>query len=188
MVLNLSRWHWPTGRRHIQWNWSLSNQENRHRMPLSKGLTGLIVQKYSIFICSERWMKYRKLRRNGYQNITVNARMNHWTIWHRRNTDFTIICRVLKKCMELKRVYLQCPQDNHVLPCWELIFVSTLPVLPTTAHMVEPLFIISLACWYERPLSTINYQLSTINCAHSSLNSGLKVHLVFLFTTSPVLC
>lgn len=30
--------------------------------------------------------------------------------------------------------------------------------------------------------------LSTINCAHSSLNSGVKVRLVFLFIKSPVLC
>ncbi|WP_212740088.1 hypothetical protein, partial [Escherichia coli] len=30
--------------------------------------------------------------------------------------------------------------------------------------------------------------LSTISCAHSSLNSGVKVRLVFLFIKSPVLC
>ncbi|AUK19542.1 hypothetical protein CR535_27450 (plasmid) [Escherichia coli] len=29
---------------------------------------------------------------------------------------------------------------------------------------------------------------STISCAHSSLNSGVKVRLVFLFIKSPVLC
>lgn len=31
---------------------------------------------YSIFICSERCMKYVKSRQNGYQNITLNDRMN----------------------------------------------------------------------------------------------------------------
>ena len=34
------------------------------------------VQKYSIFICSEHGMKCGKSRKNGCQNITVNARMN----------------------------------------------------------------------------------------------------------------
>ncbi len=71
--------------------WSSTSRVSRRRMLSLSLLTGHTVQKYSIFNCSERWMKSGKLRRNGYQSITVNARMNHWTIWHRRNTDFTII-------------------------------------------------------------------------------------------------
>ena len=54
-----------------------SSRVNRRRTLSSGVLTGHTVQKHSIFICSERRMKYGKLRRNGYQNITVNARMNY---------------------------------------------------------------------------------------------------------------
>lgn len=56
----------------------------------------------------------REITEKWCQNITVNVRMNHWTIWHRRNTDSTITCRDLKKRMELKRVYLQIHQHDNM--------------------------------------------------------------------------
>lgn len=70
--------------------WNLSSRISRCRTLILSALTGHTVQKYSIFICSEHWINCGKSRKNGCKNITMNPRINQWTIWHRRNIDKTI--------------------------------------------------------------------------------------------------
>lgn len=53
--------------------WRLPNQVSWRRTLLSRVLTGHTEQKYSVFVCSERWMKSGNWRQTGCQNITVNA-------------------------------------------------------------------------------------------------------------------
>ncbi|STT79126.1 integrase catalytic subunit [Klebsiella pneumoniae] len=54
----------------------LSGAARQHRMPLSNDSTGRTAQKYWIFICSERCMKYGKLQSAGWLNITASTPMN----------------------------------------------------------------------------------------------------------------
>lgn len=92
--------------------WTEKHAVKLEFIQLDKPTQNAFIERYKrtyrpIFICSEHGMKCGKSRKNGCQNITVNARMNHWTIWCRRNLDNTIIWPAVQKCLELKRVYLQ---------------------------------------------------------------------------------
>ncbi len=69
-------------------------------------LTGHTVQKYSI-LSVQNANEVREITEKWLSEYNYERPQNHWTIWHRRNTDFTIIWPDFKKCMELKRVYLQ---------------------------------------------------------------------------------